>query len=95
MEDLDGLVTKVWLKGDANILGDAPSRNPKDRDKIKHLAVPGSPIKRCIQTMFAPPITDAVELAEMARIFNDIQDVNVDLAVTAGDRPENPIAQAD
>ena len=58
VDEMASKVTRVWLKGEDNILGDAPSRNVKDRVKIQYCNVPGSPTKKCIEAMFKGPITD-------------------------------------
>ena len=72
VEELSGRLVKVWIKGQDNILGDAPSRNVKDRDKVKYLPVPGGPTKKCIEAMFRDPITDDEELAHLHRFLKDL-----------------------
>jgi len=53
--ELDSLLIRVWLKGETTSSGDAPSRNPEDREAIKQLRVPGGPLKRGIEAMIAVP----------------------------------------
>lgn len=51
-------ITRVWITGRANILGDAPSRNPTDRDIVRQEAnrTPTSdPILSLIKQFLMPP----------------------------------------
>ena len=45
----------MWIKGTDNVLGDAPSRNPADRDQCRTLRVPVGPVKRIVRMMFERP----------------------------------------
>ena len=46
---------KVYLAGEWNILGDAPSRAPVDREVARNLPVPLGPIRRFVHRMFLAP----------------------------------------
>ena len=48
-------IERVYIAGDDNILGDAPSRAPADREVARNLAVPLAPIKEVIHRMFWAP----------------------------------------
>ena len=65
LEELGDRVQRIWIKGQDNILGDAPSRNPEDRDACRNLPVPSGPVKRIIRQMFEVPIDDDEEAARM------------------------------
>jgi len=84
IEELGTQVQRVWLAGKDNILGDAPSRNPKDRDRIKELPVPAGPVKRVIRQMFEEPIKLEEELAEMNRFLSELEDTEPEKEGTAG-----------
>ena len=53
METLN--MERVYIAGDDNILGDAPSRAPADRAVARNLAIPLAPIKRTMHRMFWAP----------------------------------------
>ena len=40
IEDFGTLVQRVWIPGKDHCLGDAPSRNPKDRDEVQRQPIP-------------------------------------------------------
>ena len=67
LESLDFLA----LRGQDNIFGDAPSRHPEDREVLHHLRVPGGPVRRVIEHMFAKP-DDPYEEEQMARFLREI-----------------------
>ena len=69
-------------------MGDAPSRNPKDRDRVQFCDVPGSPTKKCIEAMFKGPITDDEELKHLHRFLQGLGSIDVDSKAMKGDRPE-------
>ena len=46
---------RVYIAGEDNILGDAPSRAPADRAVARNLAIPLAPIKRTMHRMFWAP----------------------------------------
>ncbi len=64
---------RVWLKGSENILGDAPSRNTADRDRVEDLPVLAGPVKRIIKKMFELPISDDDERTQMARFLDQLE----------------------
>ena len=68
----------MWIAGKDNILGDAPSRNPKDRDLVKYLPVLAGPIKRIVRAMFEAPIELEEELAEMHRFLGALEAPDAD-----------------
>ena len=55
IEELGDRVHRHWIAGKDNVLGDGPSRNPKDRDSVQKLPVPDGPVKRIIEKMFRDP----------------------------------------
>ena len=48
-------IERVYIAGEDNILGDAPSRAPADREVARNLAAPLAPIKEIIHRMFWAP----------------------------------------
>ena len=67
LEELGSKISRIWLKGTDNVLGDAPSRNPPDRDRLHRLPVPAGPVRRIIEQMFARPLEFDEELKELRR----------------------------
>jgi hypothetical protein len=48
-------IARVWIRGGANILGDAPSRAPWEVEVAKHLPVPNQSVKELIRMMYTTP----------------------------------------
>ena len=46
-------IARVWIRGEANILADAPSRAPWESALAKHLPKPNQPIKALIKKMYS------------------------------------------
>ena len=46
---------RVWIRGEANILGDAPSRNPVENAIAKNLPLPDMEIREFIRKMYMTP----------------------------------------
>ena len=91
VEELSKRVTRIWIKGTDNVLGDAPSRNPKDRDTVKHLAVPAGPVKRIVRAMFEKPIELDEEITAMQRFLQEMQSDEPSAELTADDRDSTNI----
>ena len=60
-------IERVYLAGDQNILGDAPSRAPPDRAVARNLPVPLAPIKDTIHRLFWAPDELAGSTAERVK----------------------------
>ena len=61
-------VVRVWIRGEANVLSDAPSRAPWDSELVKHLSVPcDRPLRDLISMMFTAP----KEFEELVETRND------------------------
>ena len=73
IEELGTLVQRVWLAGHDNVLGDAPSRNPADRDLIKTLPIPAGPVKRVVRAMFEKPLELQEEIHHLSRFLNEME----------------------
>jgi len=86
IQELSARVTKVWIKGTENILGDAPSRNPKDRDFVKDLQIPAGPIKRVVTEMFSAGHASADEIKEFNRFIAGMNPDEPDRSETSGVR---------
>ena len=48
-------VTRVWIRGEANVLADAPSRAPWEHRLAKHLPFPTGPLNELIETIYIAP----------------------------------------
>ena len=46
-------ITRVWIRGEANILADARSRAPWEADMVRHLPIPDLPLRELIKRMYA------------------------------------------
>ena len=84
IEELSGRVQRVWTQGKDNVLGDAPSRNPKDRDFVKDLPVPAGPVKRIVKAMFEAPIELETEMEAFNRFPGQLEGREPDEQLTAG-----------
>jgi hypothetical protein len=45
----------VWIRGEANILGDAPSRAPWETELAQHLPIPDKPVRELVHQMHQSP----------------------------------------
>ena len=57
---------------DGQHLGDAPSRNPPDRDSVLDLRVPAGPVKRIIRAMFHHPDVLDEEVSKRETFLEDL-----------------------
>ena len=48
-------IVRVWIRGEANILADAPSRAPWEAELARNLPIPDLPLRELIKQMFATP----------------------------------------
>ena len=48
-------LNRVWIRGEANILADAPSRNPVENDIVRNLPLPDITIREFIRKMYMDP----------------------------------------
>ena len=48
-------IIRVWIRGEANILADAPSRAPWEAAMARHLPIPDLPLRDLIRKMFVSP----------------------------------------
>ena len=72
VEEMGDRIQRIWIKGTENILGDAPSRNPPDRDVCRDLPVPSGPVRRIIRQMFEAPVTDSDERDRLDRFVEGL-----------------------
>jgi len=52
-------IVRIWVRGEANILGDAPSRAPWEHELAQHLPIPDMPVRDLARMMYQDP--DALE----------------------------------
>jgi len=50
-------IVKVWIRGEANILADAPSRAPWESELMEHLPLADLPLRELINKMYREPAT--------------------------------------
>ena len=48
-------LNRVWIRGEANILADAPSRAPWEAELARNLPIPDLPLRELIKQMFVSP----------------------------------------
>ena len=60
-------IVRVWIRGEANILSDAPSRAPWECELAKHLPIPTDPVSQLIKDMYELPDDVARKYEEVAR----------------------------
>ena len=65
-------IVRSWIRGEANILADAPSRAPWEAALARHLPIPDLPLRELIRKMYASP--DA--WAQL--VHKRTQDINLD-----------------
>ena len=51
-------IVRIWIRGEANILSDAPSRAPWENELAKHLVIPDDPVRKLIRDMYGESIAD-------------------------------------
>ena len=82
IEEMGLQVKRVWIKGVANILGDAPSRHPVDRDAVLDLRVPAGPLRRIVQAMFHHPDVLDEEIAKSEAFLDGLANLGNPQQVT-------------
>ena len=45
-------LVRVWIRGEANILGDAPGRAPWKTELAQHLPSPDKPVRELVHQMY-------------------------------------------
>ena len=63
-------IVRVWIRGEANILADAPSRAPWESKLMEHLPLADLPIRELIQKMYSNPVDFEVAVADVAKRKN-------------------------
>ena len=48
-------ISRVWIRGEANMLADAPSRAPWEAEMARHLPIPDLPLRELIRQMNTSP----------------------------------------
>ena len=62
-------IVRVWIRGEANILGDAPSRAPWEDRLARHLPIPDMPVRDLVRKMYQDP--DGLDLLVKSRAVDD------------------------
>ena len=55
-------IVRVWIRGEANILADAPSRAPWESKLMEHLPLADMPLRELIQRMYRSPADFEIEV---------------------------------
>jgi len=58
-------IVRIWIRGEANILADAPSRAPWENVLAEHLPIPQGPLREVIRTMYRRPDAFEAEVQDM------------------------------
>ncbi len=64
-------IARVWIRGEANILGDAPSRAPWENAFAKFLPIPDSFVRQVINAMYKEPEALALLVEERSRVLDE------------------------
>ena len=48
-------IIRVWIRGEANILADAPSRAPWDNELARNMPIPDMPVRELVNMMYKAP----------------------------------------
>ena len=48
-------IVRIWIRGEANIMSDAPSRAPWENALAHELPVPDQPIRQLLKSMYGNP----------------------------------------
>ena len=59
-------IVKVWIRGEANILADAPSRAPWESELMEHLPLADMPLRELIRRMYKEPELLSTMVKEVA-----------------------------
>ena len=59
----------VWIRGEANILGDPPSRAPCETELAQHLPIPDKPVRELVRQMYQPPEEFDLLVRDRARVL--------------------------
>ena len=62
-------IVRVWIRGEGNILGDAPSRAPWEDRLARHLPIRDMPVRDLIRKMYQDP--DGLDLLVKSRAVDD------------------------
>ena len=87
LEEFGDSISRIWLKGSENILGDAPSRNTFDRDTCQRLALPTGPVRRIVDKMFRAPLELDAEIHAMEEFLESLDNLEPD---TSRDKKASP-----
>ena len=63
-------ICRVWIRGEANILADAPSRAPWEAELARNLPIPDLPLRELIRQMYASPEAWAKMVEKKAQDWN-------------------------
>ena len=92
-------VVRVWIRGEANILADAPSRAPVDLKGVAELPVPVGPVRQLIQQLYWSPEEFGRECERRYDVLRGGSPPSLsgggDGAVSAGGDEAVPIPRAD
>ena len=61
-------IVRIWIRGEANILSDAPSRAPWENELAKHLIIPDDPVRQLIRDFYGE------DLEAQDKKYSDLED---------------------
>ena len=87
-------ISRVWIRGEANILADAPSRAPWEAEMARHLPIPDLPLRELIRQMYTSPEAWSKLVHDRSKKLNldEWQELEMELHPHA---PDMGIRQAD
>ena len=71
-------IIRVWIRGQANILADAPSRAPWECALAKHLPIGDAPVRQLIKDMYRHPEVVDAQIEEIIKDFQDFEPIATD-----------------
>ena len=75
-------IIRVWIRGEANILADAPSRAPWDNELARNMPIPDMPVRELVNMMYKAP-EELELLGKGRRLFSNAHHVD-DLGIELG-----------
>ena len=64
-------IERIWIRGEANILADAPSRAPLDLQGVSELPVPVGPVRQLIRQLYWSPAEEIFYTDKFVTILSE------------------------
>ena len=63
-------IVRIWIRGEANILADAPSRAPWESALAQYMPIPDQPVRQIVKQIYQDPDALVPLLEERAKVIN-------------------------